>query len=188
VACVCSCERVHLQGEEIAVKLRSRLFNSVLSKDVPFYDRHTSGDLTSRLSADITLVQVGSSEKVGILVASMGQCLAGIVVAFVYGWKMTLVLLSTTPLLAFSFVFFSRLMMGSSSTGQDSYAEANTIAGEAMSGFRTVISFGREAYEGERFWESLQTTWRYVHCCCPVLIANSMTLHELPLSLSLLNS
>mmetsp|Transcript_13485 Transcript_13485/g.40687 ORF Transcript_13485/g.40687 Transcript_13485/m.40687 type:complete len:709 (+) Transcript_13485:141-2267(+) len=149
-----------MAGEEIAVKLRSRLFNAVLAKDVPFYDRHTSGDLTSRLSADVTLVQVGCSEKIGLLIANLGQCLAGVIVAFVYGWKMTLVLLSTTPLLALSFVFFSKLMMGSSSTGQDSYAEANTIAGEAMSGFRTVISFGREDYEGDRFWESLQTTWR----------------------------
>ena len=145
---------------QVSTKLRKKVFQAVMRNDVAFIDRHTSGDITSRLASDIALVQLSCSEKVGLLILNMTQAVGGMIVAFIYGWKMTLVLLSVTPLLGIAFTLFAKVLMQSTGKGQDAYSDANAIASEAIQGFRTVLSFIREDYEIKRFSDSLDRTYK----------------------------
>ena len=40
-------------GERVAAQLKSELFASILRQDVKFFDAHKSGEISSRLSADV---------------------------------------------------------------------------------------------------------------------------------------
>lgn len=138
-------------SEILADNLRRRLFNSLLQKDVAFFDSHNSGQLTSRLQADMTAIQAGCSEKVGQFVQNMSQCALGIAIALFYGWQMTLVLLAVAPLMMGSMALMSRYMQRSERGSSDDYADANIIATETLASFRTILAFTHEDYERHRY-------------------------------------
>ena len=144
-----------IASERISNHLRNRLFSALLEKDVSYFDSHNSGDLTSRLTTEMTALQTGCSEKVGLFIQFFFQTVVGVVVAFVYGWQMTLVLLSISPLLGASMFLMMKFMQRSARGTSDDFALANTIASEVLSGYRTVVAFSRESHESRRYADSL---------------------------------
>ncbi|KAI9225542.1 MAG: ABC transporter type 1, transmembrane domain-containing protein, partial [Piptocephalis tieghemiana] len=86
-------------GERQCKKMRELYYSAILRQEIGWFDRTSSGNLTSRLSGDINLIQDGISEKVGLIVQYVAMFLAGFIIAFVRGWKMSLVMLSVMPLL-----------------------------------------------------------------------------------------
>jgi ATP-binding cassette subfamily B (MDR/TAP) protein 1 len=59
-------------------------------------------------------------------------------VAFSRGWKLTLVMVATIPLLAFSGGVMATVMSRMSGQGQEAYAEAGTTVEQVVSSIRTV--------------------------------------------------
>ena len=49
---------VSLLGENFAYRLRLKLFESLLAKDVTFFDRSLTGDLVQRLTTDVGELKV----------------------------------------------------------------------------------------------------------------------------------
>ena len=49
--------------------------------------------------SDVTKVQNGIGDKVGMLIHSVAMFVAALVIGFVYSWRLTLVLLALTPLM-----------------------------------------------------------------------------------------
>ena len=80
--------------------------------------------------------------------------IAGIIVAFVYDWRLTLVIISVSPLVVVAGALFSKLLIKGSTKGQTLYAGAGAIADEALTLYRTVVSFGTEQQEASRFYLS----------------------------------
>jgi ATP-binding cassette, subfamily B (MDR/TAP), member 1 len=131
-------------GERIVLKLRALYFEKLLRQDIAFYDATQSGMLISRLSADIMLVQAGCSDKLATAIQYAAQILGGVVVAFIYGWKMTLVMVACSPVIALAGAIHARLLAAKSAQGQTGYASASDVASEAIGGVRTVYSFVAE--------------------------------------------
>lgn len=80
-------------GEKIAINLREKLLRCLLSLDQAYYDTHDL-DVTSLLTAKIETIQVGTSEKVGIFLQSLGYFIAAFVVGFILNAKLTGILLA----------------------------------------------------------------------------------------------
>jgi ATP-binding cassette subfamily B (MDR/TAP) protein 1 len=156
-------------GERVTRTLRFKLFHSIMAQEVAWFDKQSLGELVSRISADVALVQTGVGDKVGTYFCYMGQSLVGIIVAFVYkyelveregsfsnalslfSWKMTLVLLSLSPLMAFAGMLQSAMIGRSTKNAQDNFAKANKVAEESISGFRTILSMVLEEQTIRRF-------------------------------------
>ena len=66
---------------------------------------------------------------------------AGIIIAFIYGWKLTLVILSVMPLIFFSGMIMGKSVAAATSGGQKHYARAGHIADEILRMIRTIIAF-----------------------------------------------
>lgn len=62
----------------------------------------------------------------------------GFAVAFYRGWKLTLVMVATIPLLVLSGGIMAMVMGRMSSQGQEAYAEAGTTVEQSVSSIRTV--------------------------------------------------
>ncbi|KAL6069058.1 ABC transporter B family member 15 [Balamuthia mandrillaris] len=135
---------MELVSEKITRKLRIMLFDSLMHKDVAFFDRHQTGELTAKLTGEIVIVQGGVGHKVGKIVTSWSQLVAGIAIAFVYGWKLTLVLLALSPVMILSGTLQAVFLKRSSKSGQKAFALSTNIAEESLAGFRTVTSFVME--------------------------------------------
>ncbi|KAI8847954.1 P-loop containing nucleoside triphosphate hydrolase protein [Chytridium lagenaria] len=140
-----------LAGERQTKRIREEYFKSVLRQDVSWFDKTQTGDITTRLTADILTIQEGISDKVGATFQAVAAFLAGFVIAFVKGWKLALVLCSVFPLLAGVATLMGRAIKSRTGQGTDSYAQAGAIAQEALSAIRTIVAFGGEKREIARY-------------------------------------
>ena len=97
------------------------------------------------------LIQDGIGEKIGSCIQYLTVFVAGFSLGFIYSWKMTLVILSITPLLIACGAFIGKIVSSIATRGQEIYAKAGGIAEEVISCMRTVVAFGGENTEIARY-------------------------------------
>lgn len=76
--------------------------------------------------------------QVGKFVQLMSTFLGGFTIAFVKGWLLTLVMLSSIPLLVASGAVMSLIMSKMASVGQSAYAKASNVVEQTIGSVRTV--------------------------------------------------
>ncbi|KAJ8021877.1 Multidrug resistance protein 1 [Holothuria leucospilota] len=132
-------------------KIRKHFFNAVLHQEIGWFDKHQSGELTSRLADDMERLREGMGDKIAICLQFVSQFFAGFGIGFWKSWELTLVIMSLTPLLALCGGFMAKMISTFATKEQESYAKAGSIAEEVLSCIRTVISFGGEQKEVKRY-------------------------------------
>ncbi|CAG8466270.1 4849_t:CDS:10 [Dentiscutata heterogama] len=148
-----------IAGERQANRLRTLYYSAVLRQDITFFDTVSTGDVTTRISGDISLFQEGISEKVGQVLQHAATLLGGFIIGFIKGWKLTLVLCAVFPLMAIAGAFMARALSRGTSEGQDAYAAAGGVAEQVFSGIRTVTAFGGQKHEIERYTAQLERAY-----------------------------
>ena len=76
--------------------------------------------------------------QVGKFIQLMSTFLGGFIIAFARGWLLSLVLLSSIPLLVISGGAMAIVMSKMSSRGQLAYAEAGNVVEQTVGAIRTV--------------------------------------------------
>ncbi|KAJ3085456.1 Multidrug resistance protein 1, partial [Quaeritorhiza haematococci] len=147
-------------GQNQTKRIRMRYFRAILHQDVAWFDGISTGDLTARMSSDMNVIQDGISEKMGFVIQHMTTFIAGFVIAFTKGWQLALVLISVFPLLAGCAAFMSKVVADGSGKGQNAYASAGAVAEQALFAIKTVVSFGGEEREAERYRGHLETAFK----------------------------
>ncbi len=130
-----------LVGEACAVLYRRQLWSSLLQQDVGFIDDEHTGAFVQRLGQDVETVQAGTGTKVAVWLMNIGQVIAGLIIAFVFSWKLTLVLLSISPLILVGGWFQGMMSSKGASSQSAAYGVALSFAVEVIASFRTVASF-----------------------------------------------
>ncbi|KAL7147994.1 hypothetical protein ABFS83_06G149000 [Erythranthe nasuta] len=151
-----------LTGERQTAVIRSRYVQVLLNQDMSFFDTYgNNGDIVSQVLSDVLLIQSALSEKVGNYIHNMATFFGGLVIGFVNCWQIALITLATGPLIVaaggISNIFLHRL----AENIQDAYAEAASIAEQAVSYIRTLYSFTNETLAKYSYATSLQATLRY---------------------------
>ncbi|XP_059608889.1 ATP-dependent translocase ABCB1 isoform X1 [Phlebotomus argentipes] len=135
--------------------IRGRFVKSVLSQEIGWYDLNKSGEFASRINEDLTKLEEGLGEKVVMFAMFMVACVASIIVAFVYGWLLALVCLASLPVTMISVGIVGVLTSRLSKKEVESYAKAGGIAEEVFGAIRTVVAFGGQELEAERYQSRL---------------------------------
>ena len=86
---------------------------------------------------------------------SIAQFFGGLVVGFVYGWRLTLVVLALLPVLLSVTLLFSTIMTKFAKLHMDANANASGLAEETFAGIRTVTAFSGQQEEVRRYTKSL---------------------------------
>lgn len=153
-------------GERVVTRLRKDLFESLLSQEIAFFDEHKTGELTSRLSADTTLVQNAVSVNISMGLRFGAQVLGAIGFLFYTSWQLTLIMLAVVPPVALGAVAYGRRVRALAREAQDALARANEIADETLGGMRTVRAFAAERAEEQRYatavWDAFKVMWRRI--------------------------
>ncbi|KAF1880268.1 hypothetical protein Lal_00048904 [Lupinus albus] len=132
-------------GERQAARIRGLYLKTILRQDVAFFDKETNtGEVIGRMSGDTVLIQDAMGEKVGKFLQLIATFIGGFVVAFVKGWLLTLVMMSTLPLLVFSGATMAIIIGRMASRGQTAYAKASHVVEQTIGSIRTVASFTGE--------------------------------------------
>uniref|UniRef100_A0A8B9WJ12 Mitochondrial potassium channel ATP-binding subunit n=1 Tax=Bos mutus grunniens TaxID=30521 RepID=A0A8B9WJ12_BOSMU len=143
-------------GERMAVDLRRALFCNLLRQDIEFFDAKKTGQLVSRLTADVQ--EFKSSFK---LVISQGlrSCtqVAGCLVSLsMLSTRLTLLLMVATPALMGVGTLMGSALRKLSRQCQEQVARATGVADEALGNVRTVRAFAMEQREEERYGAELE--------------------------------
>ncbi|XP_058768820.1 ABC transporter B family member 6 [Vicia villosa] len=151
-----------LTGERQTAVIRSKYVRVLLNQDMSFFDTYgNNGDIVSQVLSDVLLIQSALSEKVGNYVHNMATFFSGLVIAFINCWQIALITLATGPFIVaaggISNIFLHRL----AENIQDAYAEAASIAEQAVSYIRTLSAFTNETLAKYSYATSLQATLRY---------------------------
>eukprot|EP00727_Mastigamoeba_balamuthi_P007601 m51a1_g3461 putative multidrug resistance protein 1 (1653) ;mRNA; f:696341-702590 len=137
-----------------ADRIRKAYVKAALSQEMAWFDSQHVGKLTTRLT-DVIKIQDGIGEKVGVFLQSFATFVAGWIVGFTKGWKMSLVLLVMVPVLVVVMGALSVIFRNLVTRAQEFYAQAGQVAEEYLSCIRTVTAFGVQRKALARYQENL---------------------------------
>lgn len=138
-------------AELIIAQLRQELFAHLIHLSPGFFTERRTGELTSRLSADTTVLQTVLSYNLSEFARQTLFLIGGIVLLTLTHPLLTATTLAVVPLVVGAAFLFGRALRRASTGVQDRIAEATGTADEAFSQIRTVQSFVREEEEVRRY-------------------------------------
>jgi subfamily B ATP-binding cassette protein MsbA len=138
-------------SERIVATLRRDLFAHLIRLSPGFFTERRTGELTSRLSADTTVLQTVLSYNLSEFARQSLFLIGGIVLLTMTHPRLALTTLAVVPIVIGAALFFGRQLRKASTGVQDRIAEATGSAEEAFSQIRTVQSFTREGEETRRY-------------------------------------
>jgi len=140
--------------ESALTDIRQTVYQRLISLPVNFYNTNKVGELTSRLSADVTLLEETFNWILSEFIRQIIVVLVGITALALISWKLSLVMLATIPVMALVAVFFGRHIKKLSKKAQDKVAESNSVVEETLSAIASVKAFTNEFYELVRYKKS----------------------------------
>ena len=126
--------------------LRNTAFERMIFMSMNFFDVNKVGELTSRVSSDISQIQDTLRTTIAEFFRQIIIILGGVAFLFLISWKLALIMLSTVPIMALLAVVFGRFIRKLSKQAQDFAAESNSIIEETLSGISNVKAFTFEFF------------------------------------------
>ncbi|XP_049818455.1 ATP-dependent translocase ABCB1-like isoform X2 [Aethina tumida] len=138
-------------------RIRKLFLEKTLNQDIGWYDLHQTGDFATTFTDNLTKIEDGIGEKIGIFLFFESTFVAGIIMALIKGWKLALVCLVSLPLSTISMGLITWLSTKFSKQEMESYASAGAVAEEVLTSIRTVVAFDGQDKEIDRYNEHLLT-------------------------------
>ncbi len=143
-------------SEQAMRDIRFTLFSKILSLPIGYIEKRRVGELTSRLTSDVSQLQDILSFTLAELVRQVLTVFLGLGIIFWVSASLSLVMLSAFPFIILGGVVFGKFIRKLSRKASDDLASANTIAEESLQSIHTVKSFTSEKHEAGRYFQSLQ--------------------------------
>lgn len=137
--------------EKALADVRKATYSKLIQMPMSFFSSRRVGELTSRLSADITQLQDTFTTTIAEFLRQLIIIIGGIIALSIFSFELCLVMLCTIPLLAVITVFFGRFIRRVSKQVQDKVAESATIVEETLQGIASVKAYVNEALEIVRY-------------------------------------
>lgn len=138
-------------SQNTVYSLRRTLFAKLQFQDTRFFDRNRTGDLMTRMSADLDWCRHFISYMDYAVVDCVFMFLGTLILFFCVSWKLTLCLAVVTPILMLITKLYSSKVRPLFVAMRERLSEMNTAAQENIAGNRVVRAFAREKYEEESF-------------------------------------
>ncbi|XP_032690180.1 multidrug resistance protein homolog 49 isoform X2 [Odontomachus brunneus] len=146
---------LNLAASRQIARVRKMFLRAVLRQDMTWYDTNTSTNFASRITEDLDKMKDGMGEKLCIFIYLVSSFSTSIIISFVYGWKLTLVVLSCAPIIVIATAVVAKVQSSLSALELAAYGQAGSVAEEVLGAIRTVVAFNGEQKEVERYAEKL---------------------------------
>lgn len=142
-------------SERAMSDVRREVFSKIITLPIVFLEQRRVGELTSRITSDVTQLQDVLSFTIAEFFRQMATLIVGVVLISYTSWKLTLFMLATFPLLVISAMFFGKYIRKLSKKAQDELANANVIVEETLQSVQVVKAFTNESLEVLRYQTAL---------------------------------
>jgi ATP-binding cassette subfamily B protein len=160
-------------GNKVVHSLRGTVFDKIQRLSIARISKRTAGELMNRVSSDTARLRMFIVNHIPNL---LEQVLLFIVVGtafFVYDWRLALLVILPTPLIALAFSLFRGIMGKLFRRNWERSAQSNAVLHDIFSGIRVVKSYGTEKRESKRFEDyalaekntqlKIETKWAYIN-------------------------
>ena len=148
-------------GERTTQRLREEYLAAVLRQNIAFFDKWGAGDITSTITANMDLVQVGISEKVALCISALATFVAALVVGFVKNWRLSCILLSIVATVVVVMGVCSVFIIKYSKLSLGAYSVGSAIADESISSIRITTAFNCQSKLANKYERSLMNTMHW---------------------------
>ena len=137
--------------ERVIATLREEVFTHLLRLAPAFFTERRTGELTSRLSSDLTTLQTLLNTWISEFSRQILFLVGGVILLTLTHTQLTVVTLAVTPVVVTVAMVFGRALRAASTGVQDRVADAMGLADEALGQIRIVQGYNRERVESDRF-------------------------------------
>ncbi|MFN3874395.1 MAG: ABC transporter ATP-binding protein [Flavobacteriales bacterium] len=141
--------------EHMLARLRQDTYEHLLKLPMAFFASRRVGELNSRISADVALLQDTFTTTLAELVRQLVIVSVGMVLLTLLSPPLTLTMLASIPVVALVAVVFGRFIRKLSKEVQDRIADTNVVVEETLQGIQSVKAFANEAWEALRYNRSV---------------------------------
>ncbi len=138
-------------GERLAADVRMALFNRIVELSPSFFDTTKTGEITSRLTNDVTMIQTALGATTSVALRNVLLMVGGTIAMVWTSPLLSGLALIVVPFVIVPIIFLGRKVRRLTRTNQDRTAVMTDYATEILGAVRTVQSFTQEANERGRF-------------------------------------
>jgi len=146
--------------EKTLASIRQHLYNHLIRLPMSFFSERRVGELNSRISSDISLLQDSLTGTLADLLSQMLVIIGGITFMMISSYQLTLFTLAIVPAMALFAFYSGRAIRRYSKKAQSFVAESNTIVEETLQGIQNVKAFTNETFESNRYREKTEQVAR----------------------------
>jgi len=139
--------------EKTLASIRQHVYNHLIRLPMAFFAERRVGELNSRISSDISLLQDSLTGTLADFLSQLLIIAGGIALMMISSFKLTLFMLAIIPAMALFAFFSGRAIRRYSKKAQSYVAESNTIVEETLQGIQNVKAFTNELFEINRYRE-----------------------------------
>lgn len=137
--------------QKTLASLRQATYEHLIQLPIAFFSRKRVGELNSRISSDISLLQETFTTTLAEFIRQIIVIFGGITILLVTSTKLTLFMLMVVPVVMLIAVFFGRFIRNYAKAMQDEVASSNTIVEETLQGIFNVKAYANEFFEIARY-------------------------------------
>lgn len=137
--------------EKSLADLRQETYNHLIRLPLIFFEKHRVGELNSRISSDISMLQETLTYTLAQFIRQIVIISGGITLLILTSFKLTLFMLAVMPLIVLLAVLFGRYIRKLSKKVQSEIAKSNTIVEETLQGIQSVKAYTNEFFEMIRY-------------------------------------
>ncbi|RHY27338.1 hypothetical protein DYB32_006852 [Aphanomyces invadans] len=132
-------------------RMREAYTRAILTKEVAWFDMNDPASLATKVASTSMLIQDGLGRQVGDACNFFAMAVAGVAVGLGAGWKLGIVVLAFTPLIAIGTYFMMKSMAKAVQESVAAYGQAGSVAEEALSNIRTIHTFNAVPATAEKY-------------------------------------
>jgi subfamily B ATP-binding cassette protein MsbA len=167
---------MNLIGVHVVMQLRNDMYSHIQTLPLTFFHERRTGELMSRISNDVSLMEGAVSNLLADLVRENLSIVALLVVLFWRDWQLAALSVLILPICVFFLYRIGDKLKNLSRRSQEKMADMNAILQETITGARIIKAFGMENYEAERyasensrFFKIMSKSLKYLEVTSPVM-------------------
>ncbi|MBU0672887.1 MAG: ABC transporter ATP-binding protein/permease [Candidatus Margulisbacteria bacterium] len=142
--------------QTLSIDLRKKFFTKLLRLPLRFHLEKQVGDLLVRVTDDIDVIVDSVAETLPVLIKTLFQLAALLVICLMIDWNLTLLAFVGIPFYFIQTRFFAKRFENVQERSQKRESEVYTFYQEKMSNVKTIKSFNQEIYETDRLIDKLR--------------------------------